>query len=201
MNDELCRLRLRSVGAAGSDQPSTFNNVCCFKVIAIELANRQTGLPINEDRLSEAVRMILHDEAIGEAQISVAVVDDATIRALNRKYLGHDDPTDVLSFLLEQSEASLEGEVVVSAQTAHRAASRFGWSADDELLLYVIHGTLHLLGYDDRTPAQRAQMQAREKAFLARFGLQPRYEEVDEANHDSTPSQTVHFPREGTDVS
>ena len=91
----------------------------------------------------------------GNARISVAVVDDATIAVLNRQFLRHEGPTDVLSFLLEQDEDGLEGEVVVSAETARRTAPRFGWSEGEELLLYVIHGTLHLAGYDDAKPREQ----------------------------------------------
>ncbi len=138
--------------------------------------------------------MILDEASIGEAEISVAVVDDPTIHQLNRQYLSHDDPTDVLSFVLERSAERLEGEVVVSADTACRTAPRFAWSAADELLLYVIHGTLHLVGHDDRTPDDRAAMRARERACLGRFGLEPRYEEHDD---DPTPAAPSARPTSG----
>ena len=64
----------------------------------------------------------------------MAVVDDATIAVLNRQFLRHEGPTDVLSFLLEQDEDGLEGEVVAIAETARRTPPRFGWSAGEELL-------------------------------------------------------------------
>jgi len=152
-------------------------------VIAIDVTNRQTALPLDEPRLRQAVRMILQDASIPEAQIGVAVVDDATIHELNRRYLEHDEATDVLSFVLERSERYLEGEVVVCADVAREAAPRFGWSAQDELLLYVIHGTLHLLGCDDAEPTDRAEMRGRERTYLSRFGLEPQYEESDRENH------------------
>jgi probable rRNA maturation factor len=153
--------------------------------IAVGLANRQTQLPLDEDRLRRAVEMVLEETAVPQARISLAVVDDRTIRRLNRRYLGHDCATDVLSFLLEQSEQALEGEVVVSAETAQNTAARFGWSAADELLLYVIHGTLHLIGHDDKTPRERGRMRALEKAYLARFGLRPQYEASEPERSDS----------------
>jgi probable rRNA maturation factor len=145
-------------------------------VITIEIANSQINVPIDEERLHEAVRVILEDRAIEEARVSVAVVDDPTIAALHQKYLDDGDPTDVLSFLLESSDGYLEGEIVVSAQTAAATAPQYGWTAADELLLYVIHGTLHLVGCDDATPAQRAAMRAQERQYLAHFGLEGRYE-------------------------
>ena len=117
------------------------------------------------------------EEGIRRATISLAIVDDATIRPLNARYLGHDYATDVLSFVLEQSDEELDGEIIVSAETAASSAARFGWQAADELLLYVIHGALHLVGCDDLEPALQTRMRQREREHLAHFGLTPRYEE------------------------
>jgi len=146
------------------------------EVMTIEVANRQARLSVDEGRLVRAVEMILDEAGITEGQVSVAVVDDPTIHRLNREYLEHDYATDVLSFELERAGERLEAEVVVSADTAHETASRFGWAPADELLLYVIHGTLHLVGSNDQTPDERARMQARERVYLARFGLEPPYD-------------------------
>jgi probable rRNA maturation factor len=146
-------------------------------VIRIEIANRQTALPLKPARLRRAVKMILQDAAIDRAKISLAVVDDPTMRRLNRHYLGHDWATDVLSFPLERGDAGLEAEIVVNADTARAQAPRFGWLPADELLLYVIHGTLHLVGCEDADPAQRAEMRDRERTYLSRFGLEARYDE------------------------
>ena len=115
------------------------------------------------------------DDIPGETQISVAVVDDATIARLNEQFLQHEGPTDVLSFVLEQAEGRLEGEVVVSAETARRGPVSGG--RGEELLLYVIHGMLHLAGYDDATPAEKGVMRRREAEVLARLGVQARYDE------------------------
>ncbi len=138
-------------------------------MITVQIANEQSLVPLDEQRIRDAVRMILEDASVAEAQISLAVVDDLTIRKLHRKYLNVDEPTDVLSFVLDRGEGSVEGEVIVSAETALAAAPRFGWPTEVELLLYVIHGVLHLLGYDDMTAQQRSEMRRRERAFLAWF--------------------------------
>lgn len=140
-------------------------------MIHIDVANLQHALPVNGRLLRRAVRMVLRDAGIVDAIVSLAVVDDATIRKLHHRFLGHDTPTDVLSFVLEPDQAMLEGEIVVGAETASRQAARFGWTAADELLLYVIHGALHLAGYDDRTPRQRAIMERRQTEYLARLGV------------------------------
>lgn len=144
---------------------------------SIAIANEQTTLALDEDRLRQAVTWILTEAKIAEATISLAVVDDPTIHELNREYLQHDYATDVLSFLLERDATSLEGEVIVSADTATTRAEDYGWSAHDELLLYVVHGTLHLVGYDDGLSQARREMRRQERACLAQFGLVHRWKE------------------------
>ncbi len=145
--------------------------------ITIDIANEQDVVPLDEQRIRDAVLGILDDESIGEATVSVAVVDNPTISRLQGEYLGDDSPTDVLSFVLERGESSLEGEVIVSGETAASAAPQYGWPAEDELLLYVIHGTLHLTGYEDTTAESREEMRRREQAHLARFRLTGRYDD------------------------
>jgi probable rRNA maturation factor len=135
-------------------------------LITIQIANRQKKLNIDRRRMRRTVRAILADASVAEAQISVAVVDDATIAALHGEFLGDPTPTDVLSFVLERSPRHLEGEVVASADTAAAAAPSFHCTAEEELLRYVIHGTLHLVGYDDITPPLRKRMQNKEQVYL-----------------------------------
>jgi probable rRNA maturation factor len=158
-------------------------------MIRVPIANEQTTLPIDEPRIQRAVRMVLEEASIGAAEVSVAVVDDPTMRELNRRYLNHDYATDVLSFILEQTPERLEGQIIVSADTARAEAARFGWPAGDELLLYVIHGSLHLVGGEDGTADQRAEMRARERASLARFGLEPPWTEAAETDTSASEGE------------
>jgi probable rRNA maturation factor len=87
--------------------------------------------------------------------------------------LEHDYPTDVLSFALESDPPQLVGEIVASVDTAAQMAAEARWSAADELLLYVVHGTLHLAGYEDNTPVAAEKMRAAELAVLRRLGISP----------------------------
>ena len=139
-------------------------------VITLTIANRQRKLPIDRRRMRRSVEAILCDAGIEDAQISVAVVDDATIASLHEQFLGDPEPTDVLSFMLDGSDGRLEGEIVVSADTARAAAPRFKATAEEELVRYVIHGTLHLVGYDDGTPRKRAIMRKHERKYLTQYG-------------------------------
>jgi probable rRNA maturation factor len=117
------------------------------------------------------VRAALREAAHRSVQITVAIVDDATIHDLNRRHLQHDYPTDVLSYPLVHSREKLVGEIVVSAETAQRQAPEYGWSAEEELCLYVIHGALHLAGFGDKTSAQKREMRAAENRILAELGV------------------------------
>jgi probable rRNA maturation factor len=134
--------------------------------ISVAIADRQTSLVVDRGRLRRAVRAALAGSPVGQARISLALVDDPTIARLNHRYLRHEGPTDVLSFLLDEGPGLLEAEVVVSAETARREAPRYGKTPHDELLLYVVHGVLHLAGYDDRSAAGRRRMSARQQAVL-----------------------------------
>ncbi len=135
------------------------------------IANEQSALAIDEPRLVSAVRSVLAESSFQSATVSVAVVDDQTIHALNRRYLQHDYPTDVLSFVLEDDGRQLQGELIISADTAARSAVDYGWSAADELLLYLVHGALHLVGHRDQEPTEIAAMRQAEAAHLKQLGI------------------------------
>jgi probable rRNA maturation factor len=142
-------------------------------MLEVDCANLQTTHAIDEGRLAEGVRRVLETSGITHGEISLTVVDDVRMHELNRKHLNHDYPTDVLSFLLDRQGDYLEGEVIVSADYAAAEATRYGWAFDNELLLYVVHGALHLVGYDDTTPSVAEKMRAAERAILGTFGLSP----------------------------
>lgn len=150
----------------------------------IDISDQQTHLDVRGERIREVIDRVLREEGFSFGEISVALVNDAAIHKINRDFLGHDYPTDVVSFVLssdstdlilerEVDEKSLEGELVISTETAVREAVAHCWSADDELLLYVVHGVLHLCGYDDLTDDARPIMRRRELQVLAQWQLTP----------------------------
>ena len=138
--------------------------------ITIAIADQQTHLPLDRRLLRRAARSVLREAGVRKARISVAVVDDVTIARLNWQYLRHRGPADVLSFLLDESDG-LEGEVIVGVQTALRTAPQYGWPPHDELVLYVVHGMLHLVGHDDTTAALRKEMEQKETDILKGLGI------------------------------
>ena len=146
-------------------------------MLKVAINNQQTAHQVNRAQLREGIKRVLTGEGIEKALISIAVVDDETMHRLNLQYLQHDYPTDVLSFVLEDDARRFEGEIIISADYAAREAQTFGWSAQDEMLLYAIHGTLHLAGYDDLEPELKSEMRSKEREYLATFGLSPRYDD------------------------
>ena len=120
-------------------------------------------------------------EGVAAADVTVILADHALVHRLNREWLEHDDPTDVLSFSLDAealSRGQLDGEVYVDLDTAAERAPEFGATPRAEALRYVAHGLLHLAGWDDATDAERDAMREREDEVLDRAfgdpGLSPR---------------------------
>lgn len=140
--------------------------------IAIRRLDRSIAATAAEVR--RAVRHALNGTPL--RGLSIAIVDDASIARLHANYMNDATPTDVLTFDLRDDAAddAIEGEIVVSAETARRQADRRSLAPREELLRYVIHGVLHLLGFDDATPAQRRSMRQREDRVLLDITPVPR---------------------------
>jgi probable rRNA maturation factor len=122
--------------------------------------------------LKNAGRTVLEGERVKEAKVTLAFVDNAHIHRLNKQYLDHDEPTDVLTFpYTEPGAKQLEGEVVIGYEVAQEYAADRGHDVGLELILYVVHGCLHLCGYDDRDKKSSAEMRAKEREYLTKLGL------------------------------
>ncbi len=135
--------------------------------IEIEVADTQLHLRVDRADVMRLVRDVLLEENRPGASISIAIVDDATIHSLNFKHLGHDWPTDVITFpLSSQEEPAIAGELVVSAEMAVATALELRGEPHRELALYLIHGLLHLCGYDDTDDASSGAMNLRQEKLL-----------------------------------
>lgn len=133
-----------------------------------------------ELRVVAAVDATLAHGKVQSARVAVAVVDDAEMTKLHKRHLDRDEPTDVLAFDLRDETVSpgkgaidgvIDGDVVVSIDTARREAERRGHSVVAELSLYVVHGTLHLLGHDDHVAEEADQMHVIEDEILTALGF------------------------------
>jgi probable rRNA maturation factor len=140
----------------------------------IAIASPQETVPIDRKLMRQVARTVLEGEEIKEYEVSLAFVDNPTIQQLNQRYLQHDEPTDVLSFpLSEPSARRLAGELVIGAEVAANQAASRSHDVQAELALYVIHGLLHLCGYEDQIQDEAKEMRQREKHYLAVLGLPP----------------------------
>ncbi|WP_406693650.1 rRNA maturation RNase YbeY [Singulisphaera sp. Ch08] len=138
----------------------------------IAISNTQGHLKIDPEALRGLAGRVLLGEGVRQAEISIVLVDDQTIHALNDRHLGHNWPTDVITFpLSEPDDTTLAAELVVSAEMAVVTARQAGTDPCAELALYVVHGLLHLCGYDDQTPEDRIRIRRREDEILTSEGL------------------------------
>ena len=117
-----------------------------------------------EDRVRELIERILESEERSCSDINIVLAPHETVLDLNRSWLKHDYHTDVLSFLLESDP--IEGEVYIDVETAAERHQEFGSSLTAEIERYIVHGVLHLCGYDDSTDAQREEMSRLENRYL-----------------------------------
>ncbi|MHC4605863.1 MAG: rRNA maturation RNase YbeY [Planctomycetota bacterium] len=133
------------------------------------ITNLQRKVRIPRKDAERIVRAVLRGEKAGKHPLSLVFVTDRRIHALNRAFLRHDRPTDVIAFAFDDpAPGGVRGEVVVSAERAAREARDRGIPVREEVLRYVAHGVLHVLGYDDRTPAKKKKMWARQEKYLRR---------------------------------
>jgi probable rRNA maturation factor len=141
-------------------------------MIKVKIANQQEIVPIDFARFREIAQSVLSDEKIKEAKVTLAFVDNPTIHRLNKQFLNHDEPTDVLSFPMSSPSAKcLEGEIVIGVEVAAAQAAERRHDVGMEMALYVIHGLLHLCGYDDHDPADIERMREAERYHLRQLGL------------------------------
>ena len=113
------------------------------------------------------VRNVLSGERRSHLAVSVVFVSSRFIRSLNKKFLRHDSVTDVISFPLRGRDKGFDGEVYVNLDRAKTQAKDYGVNVRDEVRRLVIHGALHLVGYEDKTAKGRAAMRLKEERYLS----------------------------------
>jgi len=148
----------------------------------ILIKNQQKIIKVNQKKIERIIKKVLQNLKVDEeTEISVLFTDDKFIRSLNNKYRGIDKPTDVLSFSLQEGAIkSLEvesdkllGDIIISVETAQRQADNLNHSMEKELTVLLIHGLLHLTGYDHEKDKDFKIMREKESEMLKTFDLQP----------------------------
>lgn len=133
----------------------------------IEIAQQHPTLRLDEARLRRVIHGVLAGEQAELDGFSLVLTGHDEVHALNRDYLGHDYVTDVLSFsLADGTSPAVEGEVYVDLDTAMERHAEFDATFEEEAVRYVVHGLLHLVGYDDATPEARHTMHEKENVYL-----------------------------------
>ena len=141
-------------------------------MISISVANPLEIIEPDYARLKLSAKTVLEGEGIKDAKISLALVDDKMVADINKRFLDHDGPTDVITFPMSNPKAKkLEGELVLGVNVAQREAEERGHDVHTELCLYVIHGVLHLCGFDDRSKKDAAVMRRKEREYLAKLEM------------------------------
>ncbi|MCY2931960.1 MAG: rRNA maturation RNase YbeY [Planctomycetota bacterium] len=135
--------------------------------IAISSTTRAMRLP--RKALADLIRFVVARQRVRVADVDLAVVSARQIAALNRRFLNHAGPTDVISFNLAEPGQPVSAQLIVCADVALAQARRRNIPPRRELFLYVVHGLLHTFGYDDAAKPQAAKMAARQERLLAEF--------------------------------
>ena len=146
--------------------------------MAIWFRSHLRRIAIHPNTIRRIAQSILVEAGYPTAQLSLSLVGKTRMRSLNRKYRNRDYPTDVLAFPMgdaEKQTATLLGDVVICLPIAIDQASRFDNTSDQEVLRLLIHGTLHLLGYDhEKSEKEAARMQRKERAICKKVFPVPR---------------------------
>jgi len=139
----------------------------------IQIENNQNKFKISKRYVRSTVKIILENLGCLDKEISISFYKDEDIQNLNKKYLNKDYPTNVLSFSLQEGEfgdinPQILGDVVISVDTAQRDADKSGLTLQQEINFLIIHGILHLLGYDHEktTKEKMRKMQRKEKELF-----------------------------------
>lgn len=135
------------------------------------------------EKAALATLAAIYDEEDGPAELSVVLADDALVHRLNREYRGKDKPTNVLSFALTEADEPepgegapvLLGDVILAFETVEREAVEQNKTPADHMTHLVVHGVLHLLGYDHETDDEAEEMEALETRLLATLGIADPY--------------------------
>lgn len=137
----------------------------------VTIRSTQGQFPVDKPRLENQAFRILDHLGIRSFEILILIVDDSTIAQLNLRHLNHEGPTDIITFpVSDPGDDHLEGELVISAPWAVRVAVENGDDPFDELVLYVVHGILHLIGLDDLSEKDAENMKRKEFEVLSSIG-------------------------------
>jgi probable rRNA maturation factor len=151
--------------------PRPTSSLASDEKIGVQIDKDFSDIDVSLPNLRKLVKTVCRRFNLAAATVSIAIVDDAGIRKINRQFLNRKAATDCLSFDLSDNQSSHKSfELIVNAERAVKEANRRGHSPEAELALYLTHALLHKLGFDDSTPAKARKMHDIEDEILLQFG-------------------------------
>jgi rRNA maturation RNase YbeY len=161
----------------------------------VHLQSFVRSVTFDQARLDRLARAILSDVGETSAELGILFVGDQRMRGFNRQYRGKDRTTDVLAFALREaphSSARLLGDVLISVPTAARQARQGQRSLDEELTVLLVHGVLHLCGYDhERSEKEARRMHRREQMILQSLARLPKRASTTHHSSIASPSRAL----------
>ncbi len=127
------------------------------------------NIPFSGNQLRRLIDLFHEHEKRNFLRVEVVFVDDSEILEMNRRYLGHDHVTDIITFPYHENDEPLEGTLFCCAPQIRRQSEELDVTFDTEVLRIVIHGLLHLIGYNDKTEAQRSHMHSLENKYITLY--------------------------------
>jgi len=138
------------------------------KLLKVDVINRQSRLPVSAARIKRLAIEVFKRESRNKVkgQVNICFVDDRFIKDLNLRFLGKPQATDVLAFENSKINKNIQADIIVSAQTAIRNSTIFKTTPEYEMRLYVVHGALHILGFNDNNASARVLMRKTESKYV-----------------------------------
>jgi rRNA maturation RNase YbeY len=132
-------------------------------------------IQLTKREIQEIVKSVLNDLSVELYSLQINILSDSQILELNKKYLNHDYKTDIITFNYSNELSIIDGEIFISLEDAEINAVRYDVSLRDELLRLIIHGILHLVGYDDKISRDKKKMKLKENYFLKKINNEINY--------------------------
>lgn len=131
--------------------------------------NVEKDFALNRQKVHKVLSLLCQELDIGFAGMEINFVSSETMLALNKKFLNHKYDTDIITFDYSCERNNLDGEIFISLHEAKKNSKLFRVPVDNELLRLIVHGILHMVGYDDRSPGKKKLMKQEEDRLVRKF--------------------------------
>jgi len=138
-------------------------------MISVAVTKAHNQIQFSSSAIKHIAEFVCTREKIKNAELSFVIVNDRTIRTINKKFLNHDYVTDVITFPLEVK--AVVAEIYINAQQAKRQSKENNVTVKNEIMRLIIHGTLHAIGYDDTSPVTQKRMHSIQERYVSALSL------------------------------